>query len=71
MDLEPDVSSRTTGESNCGRTRTTRRVTWEMSGRSPLLVHRTPRALCLRRCENISLILQRLVTVSLYLSYLP
>ena len=35
-----------------GRTRTTRRAIWAMSGRSPLPARRTPRALCWRRCES-------------------
>ncbi len=50
---ELGVSLRHTDGHSCGQTRTTRRVTWEMSGRSPLLAHPTPRALCWRRCKQL------------------
>lgn len=43
VDLEPDVSSACTGSLSCGPIRTTRRRTSDPSGRSHLLVARTPR----------------------------
>lgn len=42
---ELDASSATTEDSSYGQTRTTRRVTWETSGRSPLQELLTPRGL--------------------------
>ncbi len=49
---EPVVSYATTEGSSYGQTRTTRRVTWVTSGRSPLQELPTPRELCWRKCET-------------------
>ena len=48
---ELDVSFETTEGSSYGQTRTTRRVTWETSGRSPLQELLMPRGLFWRRCK--------------------
>ena len=50
---ELDVSSAITDGTNCGQTRTTRRVTWEMSGRSPSQELPTQRGSFWKRCKQI------------------
>jgi hypothetical protein len=51
---ELGVSSGSIGETTNGQTRTTRRVTWAVSGRSHSPALPTRRGLCWRRCEYSS-----------------